>query len=47
MLVKLASMQKFDSITFMINWQGEVEQTTKPILDALGDDYSICCQGIL
>ncbi|KAL3332842.1 hypothetical protein AABB24_033085 [Solanum stoloniferum] len=25
--------------------KGEVEQTTKPILDALGDDYSICCQG--
>nr|XP_016436451.1 PREDICTED: histone-lysine N-methyltransferase ATXR2-like [Nicotiana tabacum] len=23
----------------------EAEQTTKPILDALGDDYSICCQG--
>ncbi|KAJ8568786.1 hypothetical protein K7X08_032417 [Anisodus acutangulus] len=27
--------------------KGEAEQTTKPILDALGDDYSICCQGIL
>lgn len=25
--------------------KGEAEQTTKPILDALGDDYSICCQG--
>lgn len=47
MLVKLSSMQKFDSITFTINWQEEAEQTTKPILDALGDDYSICCQGKL
>ncbi|XP_060189067.1 histone-lysine N-methyltransferase ATXR2 isoform X1 [Lycium barbarum] len=25
--------------------KGEAEQTTKPILDALGDDYSICCEG--
>ncbi|KAF3656548.1 Histone-lysine N-methyltransferase ATXR2 [Capsicum annuum] len=25
--------------------KGEAEQTTKAILDALGDDYSICCQG--
>lgn len=23
----------------------EAEQITRPLLDALGDDYSICCQG--
>ncbi|GKC70345.1 histone-lysine N-methyltransferase ATXR2 [Tanacetum coccineum] len=23
----------------------EVEEITRPILDALGEDYSICCQG--
>lgn len=28
-------------------WQKKAEQVTKPILNALGDDYSVCCQGMI
>ena len=31
---------------FICYWQKEVEEITRPILDAL-EDYSICCQGDL
>ncbi|EOX99172.1 Histone-lysine N-methyltransferase ATXR2 isoform 3, partial [Theobroma cacao] len=27
------------------SWQKEAERITQPYLDALGDDYSVCCQG--
>ncbi|KAH0984131.1 hypothetical protein GBA52_011308 [Prunus armeniaca] len=27
------------------SWQKEAEEITRPFLDALGDDYSVCCQG--
>lgn len=34
------------SFTFCyLQWQEEAEKITQPILDALGEDYSICCQG--
>lgn len=26
-------------------WQEEAEKITQPILDALGEDYSTCCEG--
>lgn len=29
------------------SWQKEAERITQPYLDALGDDYSVCCQGII
>lgn len=32
---------------FMVSWQKEAERITRPVLDALGDDYSVCCQGDL
>lgn len=28
-------------------WQKKAEQVTKPFLNALGDDYSVCCQGMI
>lgn len=30
-----------------ISWQKEAEEITRPFLDALGDDYSVCCQGMM
>lgn len=29
------------------SWQKEAEEITRPFLDALGDDYSVCCQGMM
>lgn len=32
---------------YVYHWQEKAEEITRPLLDALGDSYSICCQGML
>lgn len=29
------------------SWQKEANEITQAFLDALGDDYSVCCQGMM
>ena len=29
------------------HWQKEADEITRPFLNALGEDYSVCCQGNL
>lgn len=36
-----------DVISPCDSWQKEAEEITRPFLDALGDDYSVCCQGMM
>lgn len=36
-----------DVISPCDSWQKEAEEITQPFLDALGDDYSVCCQGMM
>lgn len=36
----------FMALLNRISFQKEAEKTTKSILDALGEDYSISCEGI-
>ena len=41
------SLMRQPLITCLPNlMQKDAEAVTRPILDALGEDYSICCQGI-
>ena len=40
-------MESFDVASLLISCQKEAERITRPVLDALGEDYSVCCQGMI